>query len=285
MAAGTLRGKVCLITGASSGIGKETAIGLAKLGADLVLVCRAGTRGEAAAAEVRKRGVTVELLLADLASQAAVRAVAEGVRARHDRLHVLVLNAGEIVPTRQLTEDAIERQLAVNHLAPFLLTQLLRDLLIAGAPARVVVVASQIEARGAIDFDDLMFARRRYEPLRAYFQSKLANVLFTYELARRLDGTGVTANCLHPGVIATNLLADYEGRPRALGFLSQLTHPGPAKGAKTSIYLASAPELERVTGRYFREQREARSSPASQDPELQRRLWAVSEELTSPRAG
>jgi NAD(P)-dependent dehydrogenase (short-subunit alcohol dehydrogenase family) len=278
------RGKLCLITGASSGIGKETALGLAKLGFRLALVCRDRGRADATAAEIRRRGAEVEVLIADLASQDEVRAAAESFRARHDRLDVLVLNAGEILPKRQLTRDGIERQLAVNHLAPFLLTHLLGDALHAAGPARVVVVASQVEARAELDLDDLQFARRAYTPLAAYFQSKLCNVLFTYELARRLDGTSVTANCLHPGVIATNLLADYEGRPRG-GFLAALTNAGPAKGARTSLLLATAPGLAGVSGRYYKEGREARSSPASHDRELQRKLWDASAALTGLAGG
>jgi NAD(P)-dependent dehydrogenase (short-subunit alcohol dehydrogenase family) len=169
---------------------------------------------------------------------------------------------------------------ALNHLAPFLLTSLVLDRLRSSAPARVVVVASQVEARGAIHFEDLQL-ERGYQPLVAYDQSKLANVLFTYELARRLAGTQVTANCLHPGVIATNLLADYMGKSRLLGGkLNALTYPGPKKGAETSIRLASDPELEGVSGKYFKPEGLAESSRSSHDPELARRLWEVSERLT-----
>jgi NAD(P)-dependent dehydrogenase (short-subunit alcohol dehydrogenase family) len=276
------RGKLTVITGASSGIGKETALGLARLGGRLVLLCRDAGRAEAAVAEIRRKvaGTEIEIVLADLASQAEVRRAAAALAARHARIDVLVHNAGIIVPTRRLTADGVEHQLAVNHLAPFLLTHLLLDRLRSAAPARIVVVASQVEARGQLEVDDLSFARRAYEPLAAYAQSKLANVLFTYELARRLEGTGVTANCLHPGVIATNLLSDFLGRPRVLGFLNQVGHPGPDKGAKTSIFLAADPGVEQTTGRYFREQREAPSSPASYDRELARRLWDKSAELT-----
>jgi NAD(P)-dependent dehydrogenase (short-subunit alcohol dehydrogenase family) len=284
MASELLKGKVCVVTGASSGIGKETALGLAKLGAALILVCRDAGRGAAAAGEIRRRtrGAAVEVVLGDLSSQAAVRRIADEIKARHERLHVLVNNAGLITTgtARQVTVDGLELQLAVNHLAPFLLTHLLLDRLRAGAAARIVVVASQVESRGKIDFDDLQSARGDYDPMRAYCQSKLANVLFTYELARRLGGSKVTANCLHPGVIATNLLSDYLGRPRAMGFISQLSHPGPEKGAKTSILLASDPSLEGVSGKYFREEREAQSSPGSRDPAVARRLWTVSCELS-----
>jgi NAD(P)-dependent dehydrogenase (short-subunit alcohol dehydrogenase family) len=272
---------VVVITGASSGIGKETALGLARLGARLVLLCRDAGRARAAADEIRQRapGPSVETVLADLASQAEVRRAAAEIRARHERIDVLIHNAAIIQAKRRTTVDGLEEQLAVNHLAPFLLTQLLLDAVKAAAPSRIVVVASQVEARGRLDFDDLQLARGSYGHLRAYDRTKLANVLFTYELARRLEGSGVTANCLHPGVIATNLLSDYLGRPRALGFLQGLTNPGPDKGARTSIWAASDPSLEQTTGKYFRERREASSSPASYDRELARRLWEVSEGL------
>ena len=275
-----LRGKTCLITGASSGIGKETALGLARQGADLVLVCRDRARGERARDEIRDAGSPrAELLLADLSVQREVRRVAAEILARCPRLDVFVSNAGAVMPRRVVTEEGYETTLALNHLAPFLLTHLLLDRLKASAPARVVVVASQVESRGRIDFDDLQL-QRGYEPLVAYFQSKLANVLFTYELARRLSDTGVTANCLHPGVIATNLLCDYMGQPRVMSRINLLTHPGPKKGAETSIRLASDPTLGTVTGRYFRPQGESPSSRQSHDEDLARRLWAVSERLT-----
>jgi len=286
-----MRGKICLITGSNTGIGKETALGLAKLGATIVMVCRDREKGAAAAAEISKRAnnPAVSLMVADLSSQSQIRRLAgdihEGrggaapLQAGGPRLDVLIHNAGVILPQRRLTVDGIETQLAVNHLAPFLLTHLLLDVLKASAPSRIVVVASQVESRGTIQFDDLQSAKA-YTPLTTYFQSKLANVLFTYELARRLQGTRVTANCLHPGVIATNLLSDYMAKPRAVGFLSKLTHPGPEKGAKPSIRLASDPALETTTGKYFKEIVEAQTSKTSYDLDVARRLWKLSEELT-----
>src|SRR4029453_16040001 len=201
-----MSGRVCLVTGASSGIGLETARGLAELGASVVLVARDRERGESARDEVRgdAKGGAIDLLLADLSSRKQVHALAAQVRERYRSLHVLVNNAATIVRAYVETEDGIETQWAVNHLAPFLLTSLLLDLLRASAPSRIVNVASQVEASGSIAFDDVG-RRKRYDRVEAYCQSKLANVLFTYELARRLEGTGVTANCLHPGVIATRL--------------------------------------------------------------------------------
>lgn len=280
-----------MITGSNTGIGEETALGLARLGATIVMVCRDREKGAAAAARIVKRASNpaVSLMVADLSSQSQIRRLAgdfhEGrggapsFTGRGPRLDVLIHNAGVILPQRRLTAEGIEEQLAVNHLAPFLLTHLLIDALRASAPSRIIVVASQVESRGAIQFDDLQSAKG-YAPLTAYFQSKLANVLFTYELARRLQGTGVTVNCLHPGVIATNLLSDFMAKPRAMGFLSRLSYPGPERGARPSIRLASDPALATTTGKYFKELREAPTSEASHDPELAERLWTTSEELT-----
>lgn len=275
-------GRVCLVTGATSGIGRETARGLAELGATVVIVARDAGRGQAAVEDLRKStgNQAVEMLTADLSSQEQIRTLARDFRARHPRLHVLLNNAGVITPTRTVTVDGIETQFAVNHLAYFLLTHLLLDVLRSSAPARVVNVASQVERMGVIDFEDLGREKTPYERLDAYNQSKLANVLFTYELARRLEGTGVTANCLHPGVIGTKLLQEFEGRPRLLRFLTKLKRPGPRDGARTSLFLATAPELATTSGRYFRESAEAKSSPRSYDAAVARRLWEVSEKLT-----
>jgi retinol dehydrogenase 14 len=193
---------------------------------------------------------------------------------------VLINNAGTIPKERETTADGLEMQLAVNHLAYFLLTNLLLDRLIAGAPARVINVSSGAHQGGTIDFGDLQ-SERRYDPVRVYGRTKLANVLFTYELARRLQGTGVTANCLHPGVIATRLLADYMNVPLVGGAIARTFGRSPEAGSETSVYLAAAPEVEGVTGKYFVERREARSSRASYDEASQRRLWEVSAQLTA----
>ncbi|HVR03369.1 MAG TPA: SDR family oxidoreductase [Polyangia bacterium] len=286
--ASSMAGRICLVTGATSGIGRETALGLAERGATVILAGRDATRGRDAVAEIGRRTGRrdVELLVADLSSQAEVRRLAAELRARHDRLHVLVNNAAVITPKRSTTIDGLETQLAVNHLAPFLLTNLLLDVLKAGAPARIVNVASQVEGMAVLDFDDLGREKGRYERLDAYYQSKHANMLFTFELARRLAGTGVTANCLHPGVIGTNLLVAFEGRPAPLRFLTRRGRPGPKEGAATSLFVATSPTLEGVSGRYFRDSAEARSSPRSLDAAVAARLWEVSEKLTGlgPRA-
>jgi NAD(P)-dependent dehydrogenase (short-subunit alcohol dehydrogenase family) len=289
---GSLQGKVCLITGATSGIGRETALGVARLGATTIRLCRSERRGRAAQREISRKSNNgaVQLIVADLSSQAEIRRAADEFSKRYQQLHLLINNAGVVTRQRTLTEDGLELQFAVNHLAPFLLTQLLLDRIRQSAPARLINVASKMEQDGRIDFNDLQ-GEQNYDSIRAYRQSKLANVLFTYELARRLEGTGVTANCLHPGAIATRLLNDLMGRPAILGFLTRRAAPGPETGARTSIYLASAPALEGLTGRYFSPEsnadsgpylvgpREVRSSPQSYDEELARRLWDVSAAL------
>ncbi len=256
----TVRGKTCLITGANTGIGKETALELAGQGAHIVMVCRDRSRGERARKDLQRAGSgNVDLLLADLARTAEVRRLADQVLDRYPSLPLVISNAGVVMPSRRETGDGYEATFAINHLAPFLLINLLLDRIKASAPARIVVVASQVEKGGHLKFDDLHY-KSGYEPLVAYRQSKLANVLFSYELARRLSGSDVTVNCLHPGVIATNLLCDYNGRPRALSKLNRLTYPGPKKGAQTSIRLATDPKLEGVSGKYFRPEGEASSS-------------------------
>ena len=277
-----MTGRVCLVTGATSGIGRETAIGLAERGAKVIVAGRDHARGRETVAEIAQRTGRrdAEHVVADLSSQAQVRRLAAELRAKHERLHVLVNNAGVITPKRATTVDGIETQLAVNHLAPFLLTHLLLDVLKASAPARIVNVSSQVERLGVVDFDDLGRERRPYERLDAYNQSKLANVLFTTELARRLAGTNVTANCLHPGVIGTNLLVAYEGRSAPLRFLTRRGRPGPKEGAATSLFVATSPALDGVSGRYFRESAESRPSPRAEDAAVAARLWAVSEQLT-----
>ncbi len=280
-----MRGKVCVVTGATSGIGLVTARELAHLGARVVLVGRSRERADAAAAAIRAAVADADLdvLLADLSSQRQVRELARQVRERYPRLDVLVNNAGGMWLERRLTEDGLEMTFAVNHLAYFLLTQLLLDVLRAAAPARVVNVSSEAHRRARLDFDDLM-GERRYRGWRAYCRSKLANLLFTYELARRIDGSGVTANALHPGWVATGFGRDNGWRGRLLQSAARWLAIGPDEGARTAIYLASSPEVAGVSGRYFVRERAVPSSPASYDEAAARRLWQVSEELTSRSA-
>jgi NAD(P)-dependent dehydrogenase (short-subunit alcohol dehydrogenase family) len=277
---GPMSGRICVITGATRGIGRATAEGLAKLGATVVLVCRRQADGDAVSQDIAKGApVKPDVVTADLSSQSSIRSAATEILARYPHLHVLLNNAGILTRRRELSVDGIEMQFAVNHLAYFLLTLLLLDQLKAGAPSRVINVTSGAHSGATIDFDDLQ-NERRYDPNRAYAQSKLANILFTYELARRLAGSGVTANCLHPGVIATGLLADYMGVPFAGPALARTFGATPAEGARTSIYLASSPEVEGITGQYFVNSKVRDSSRESYDEASARRLWEVSNQMT-----
>jgi len=221
----------------------------------------------------------IDVVRADLSRQQEVRALARAVRNRYEALHVLISCAGVITRTREVTVDGVECQLAVNHLAPFLLTHLLLDRLASSVPARIVIVASQVESAGRFDFGDLQM-ERAYDPLEAYARSKLANVLFTYELARRLARSAITVNCLHPGVVGTNLLDRYVGRPWPFSLVNRLRSKTPREGARPLVQLATAPELATVTGRYFHEGRETSSSARSYDLALAQQLWNVSRHLT-----
>ena len=274
-----MAGRTVLVTGGTGGIGLATAARLAGLGARVGLVGRDGARADAAAERLRDSGGEVDVFLADLSAQRDVRSLAERVLAAYPRLDVLVNNVGGYWATRHETADGLERTFAVNHLAPFLLTHLLLDRLRASAPARVVTVSSGAQAMGRIDIDDLQ-GRQGYNGQRAYNQSKLANVMFTYELARRLEGTGVTANVLHPGVVRTAFAQEDSGRWMRL--MLPVVRPfmkSPDRGADTSVLLASSPELERVSGRYFANGRVKDSSRASHDTAMAAWLWSVSAEL------
>ncbi len=277
-----MTGRVCVVTGATRGIGRATAEGLARLGATLVLVCRRLEDGDAVARELgeRHRMPPAQVIPSDLSSQRSMREAADTIRQRHRRIHVLVNNAGVIPKQRETTVDGLEMQFAVNHLAYFLLTHLLLDRLSEGVPSRIVNVASGAHQGGVLDFSDLQ-SERRYDAVRVYGRTKLANVLFTYELARRLRSAGVTVNCLHPGVVATKLLADYMNLPVIGGAIARTFGESPEQGSETSVYLAASPEVEGVTGRYFVGERESRSSPESYDEVLQRRLWDESARLTA----
>jgi len=275
-----MSGRTVLITGGTGGIGKATALGLAALGARVAITGRDLSRTQAAARGIRTaHGGEVLSFVADLSSQSEVRRLAEEIQIALPRIDVLVNNAGGYWNTRRVTADGLEHTFAVNHLAPFLLTSLLVDRLQQSAPARVVTVASHAHAQGRIDFDDLQ-GERSYSGARAYNQSKLANVLFSYELARRLSNTGVTANALHPGVVNTSFgAADPSGVQRWLVPIMRPLMKSPAQGAATSIRLASAPDLEGVTGRFFANLRAKRSSPRSYDEPTAARLWQVSTHL------
>jgi NAD(P)-dependent dehydrogenase (short-subunit alcohol dehydrogenase family) len=277
---GRMTGRTVLVTGGTGGIGKATAAGLAVLGAYVAITGRDRARAEAAAAEIRTAtGGQVDVFVADLSFQADVRRLASDVLAKLPRIDVLVNNVGGYWNTRHVTADGLERTFAVNHLAPFLLTQLLLDRLQESAPARVVTVSSNAHAAGRIDFEDLQ-GERSYSGERAYSQSKLANILFTYELARRLSGTSVTANALHPGVVRTSFGAeDPSGVQRMLVPVLRPFLKSPARGAATSIHLASG--LVRVSGRYFVNSKPRASSARSYDEADARRLWEISEKLVT----
>jgi retinol dehydrogenase-12 len=280
-----MSGKTVLITGGNSGIGKQTAIALARMGARVVFTSRNLRKGDVARAEIREAANTkqVDCMELDLASLRDVEIFAQRFLAKYDRLDVLILNAGLVLDHRTTTADGFETTFAVNHLAHFHLTQLLRERLEASAPARVVVVASDAHkaAGKGLDFDDLM-SERDYKPFKVYGRSKLANILFTDELARRLEGTGVTANSLHPGAVRTGLGSDgdVEGvLGRVVWGLFRPFMISPERGARTSVYLASAPELEDKTGGYYAKCRLAKRSPAAKDRAAAERLWQVSEAL------
>jgi retinol dehydrogenase-14 len=277
-----MAGKVVLITGASGGMGKVTAVALARKGARVVMLCRDATRGAAAVEDVKRESgnAQVELLVGDLASQHSTREAAAEFKKRHSHLDILVNNAGVNLGQRSLTPDGIEATFATNHLGPFLFTNLLLDVLKASAPSRIVNISSGAHLMAKMQMDDLQYSRK-YKAFASYAQSKLANVLFTYELARRLKGTGVDVNAVDPGGVATGLGSD-QLLFRILVKLPILKTP--EKGASTAIYLASAPELTGVTGKYFVNSKEKPSSKLSYDEKLWRDLWDVSARMTGLEA-
>jgi len=271
---GEMTGRVCVVTGASGGIGGAAARELARRGATMVLVVRSRERGQAVADAIARDGVgAARLVLADLGRQADVRRAADEILASCPRVDVLLNNAGVYTRKRTLTADGIETQWAVNHLAPFLLTHLLLPRLIASAPARVVTVSSGAHRSADLRLDDVEMRGRRYRGFRQYANTKLANIHFTRELARRTAGTGVTANALHPGVVATELLMN--GFPPIRLFRRWIRTP--EQGAATAVFLAASPSVAAVTGEYFQDEHPAPLSPAATHDETARRLWELSE--------
>ncbi|MCC6611965.1 MAG: SDR family oxidoreductase [Anaerolineae bacterium] len=266
-----MMGKICLVTGATNGLGKVTVRALAEAGATVIGVGRSAQAIDATQAEIGDVAGALEFLQADLSSQAQIRDLVEQFNRRYDRLDVLINNAGALFSSYRETVDGIEMTFALNHLGYFLLTNLLLYTLLASAPARIVNVSSNAHNGRGIDFDDLGH-RRSYDGWTAYGASKLANLLFTYELARRVEGTGVTVNALHPGVVSTNFF-----KSAGLGMRGTLT---PEEGADTQIWLAQSDEVEGVSGKYFVRRREARTSDASYDQAAARRLWEVSARMT-----
>lgn len=283
----SVEGKTCLVTGATSGIGTETALALAQQGAHVVISGRSAEKAEATRADIARASgnPNVRVLLADLSSLAEVRKLADSFLSIYPTLHVLVNNAGVVNTRRQLTVDGFESMFAVNHLAYFLLTNLLLGRMKQSAPARIVSVASDAHVFGSIDWDDLQ-SEHKFGGLpfvggmRVYGTSKLANILFNSELARRIEGSGVTANCLHPGMVRTGLGQNNAGVAATIaGLLMMPVALSPAKGAETTVYLASSPAVEGVSGRYFAKKREARLSGEARDASAARRLWEISAEL------
>lgn len=277
-----LAGRTILVTGATRGIGYATAAALAQMGASVIVHGRDPVRVEDACSRLRSaaKQQAIHGLVADLGSLASVRRLADEVKNDHDRLDVLINNAGLVTRKREQTADGFERQLAVNHLAPFLLTNLLLDRLLASGPARIVNVASNAHHRAQFDLDDLNWKKRPYSGIGAYGATKLANILFTAELARRLEGSGVTANCLHPGVVSTNIFTGMGILGTLFGIVTRPFLLSAESGAATSTYLAAGPEVAAVSGKYFNLCKPVTPAPAGMDQRAAAALWQHSERLT-----
>jgi NAD(P)-dependent dehydrogenase (short-subunit alcohol dehydrogenase family) len=284
-----MKGKICVVTGSNSGIGKETALSLAKMGAHVVMVVRNQERGEKARLEIVKQtgNNSIDLMICDLSSMDSIRRFAQEFKRKYDRLDVLVNNAGAMFNKREVTPEGFERTLAVNYLGPFLLTHEMLDLLKSSAPSRIINVSSGLAKNGKVDHDDLQSAKnyegtKAYARVRApvYANSKLMLMMFTYELARRLKGTGVTANVLMPGFVATNLGKNSGSLSSSLMF--KMVRPmqiNATKGAETSVYLASSNDVKDATGKCFAKKKEVTTCPASYDDDLQKSLWKKTESM------
>jgi len=273
-----MKDRICLITGANSGIGEIASRELARMGASVIMVCRDKQKAEATRRKIVEDSGNqkIEILLCNLASQKQIRQMCEAYENTHDRLHVLINNAAIVPRLRTVTEDGIETQLAVNHLAPFLTTRLLQDILKTSAPARIITVTSGMHKTSSIDFEDLQH-ERKYKSMRVYAMTKLCNILFTYELARRLEDSGVTANTMTPGFTSTNLGRDF---PPLSRFMMKVLGKKIEEGAEPLIHLASSAEFEKTNGNYFEGKKKAKSSSLSYDKDLALRLWEISEKLT-----
>jgi len=274
-----MEGKICIITGANSGIGKATAIGLAKMNAIIVMICRSKERGEEAQKEIIELtgNKKVDLLLCDLSSQESIRKFVSEFKSKYQKLHILINNAGVMLSKRGVSVDGFEMNFAVNHLGPFLLTNLLLDVLKKSAPSRIINVSSAAHRMAKMDFDDLQSEKMKYRLMKIYGASKLALMLFSYELSRKLEGTSVTVNTLHPGLVNTNLGQDQSSFSQGFG---KLFFKKAEKGAETSIYLASSQEVEGITGKYFAKKQQKQSSEESYNEDYAKRLWDLSKEMT-----
>lgn len=282
----TMEGKTCLVTGATSGIGKEIALGLAKLGATIVLIGRNKDRCESTLQEIEARINRADenricYFVADLSSQSSIRQLAKEYVDSHKRLDVLINNAGVFLAKRTTTVDGIEHTFAVNHLAPFLLTNLLIETIKASSPSRIITTSSVAHRGAQIDFGDIQFEKRPYNGIKAYGQSKLANILFTKEMARRLERSGVTVNCFHPGAVRTNLVQDNPWYYTLIWTAAGPFFSSPEKGANTAIYLASSSSVEGITGGYFAKRKQVKPSDEANNKVAAIRLWNISDKLTS----
>ncbi len=279
-----MKGKVCLITGASSGIGRATTLELAKMGATVVMACRNKEKSELVQKQIQElsNNPNIDLLIVDLASQDSIREFVRDFKEKYQRLDILINNAGAYFTKRSVTKEGVEMTFAVNYLSRFLLTNLLLDVLEQSAPSRIINVAGAYHAKGEINFDDLQL-EDGYNGSKANNQAKLADVLFTYELARRMEGTGVTVNCLHPGAIKTDILekdTDFKGVAKIFYKMVKIFFKSPEKGAETPVFLATSPEVQQITGKYFVNKKMTKSAPKTYDDDLAKRLWEQSVELT-----
>jgi len=274
-----MEGKICLITGANSGIGKETAKELARMGAQVVMVCRNKEKGESVRSEIINEigNSKIDLLLCDLSYPDQIRNLATKFRTKYRKLHVLINNAGVMLSNRMMTKEGIEMNFAVNYLAPFLLTCSLLDVLKESAPSRIINISSAAHRMAMLDFEDLQCENIKYKLFKVYGKSKLALMLFTYELSRRLEGTGVTANAIHPGLVNTNLGRD---QSKFSQWFAKLFFKSPLKGAETSIYLASSPDVEGITGKYWIKKEQRDSSENSYNEEDAKKLWNMTAKIT-----
>lgn len=276
-----MNGKICLVTGGTNGIGKATAQALAQMGATVVIVGRDAQKAVQVCKEIQAASgnQNVDWLLADLSSQQDIRRLATEFKSKYSQLHVLINNAGGTFMTRQLSIDGIEMTFALNHLAYFLLTNLLLDMIKASAPARIINVSSDAHSGGKIEFDNLQ-GERSYSGIGPYGNSKLANILFTTELARRLEGIGVTVNALHPGLVSTGFGKNNPGLVmKIMGVVIPLIARSPEKGAETSIYLVSSPVVQNITGKYFVDCKVTQPAPQAADSAVARKLWDASAEM------